>query len=202
MAENIQRSKGQPEGYKLNRGGMSSESGPFIGIVVNNVDSTRQGRLQVYIETFAGPVPKGKPVWKTNTTLWRTVSYCPPFYGATPKGGSAGTGTFVQGNQQSYGMWFTPPDIGVSVLCFFVAGDPKQGYYVGCIPDQGITHMIPAIGSVDKSQALTQNADQASYFGGSSKLPVTEINNANLKIADNLQHTFWHCIMPSKLKVF
>ena len=45
--------------------------------------------------------------------------------------------------------------------------------------------MIPAIGSVDKSQALTQNADQASYFGGSSKLPVTEINNANLKIADN-----------------
>ena len=82
-------------------------------------------------------------------------------------------------------MWFTPPDIGVSVLCFFVAGDPKQGYYVGCIPDQGITHMIPAIGSVDKSQAKTQNANQGRYFGSAAKLPVTEINNSDTKIADN-----------------
>ena len=176
--ENIAKTTGQPKNYKFDRGGMPTEFGPFIGTVKNNVDAARTGRLQVYIEQFGGSDP-------TNKDLWRYVNYCPPFYGATPKGGSAGTGTFVQGNQQSYGMWFTPPDIGVSVLCFFVAGDPKQGYYVGCIPDQGITHMIPAIGSVDKSQALTQNADQASYFGGSSKLPVTEINNANLKIADN-----------------
>jgi len=176
--ENIQRSTGQPKNYKFDRGGMPTEFGPFIGIVKNNVDATRTGRLQVYIEQFGGADPNNKD-------LWRYVNYCPPFYGATPKGGSAGTGTFVQGNQQSYGMWFTPPDVGVSVLCFFVAGDPKQGYYVGCIPDQGITHMIPAIGSVPNSQAQTQNATQASYFAGSPRLPVTEINNANLKIADN-----------------
>jgi len=157
---------------------MPTEFGPFIGRVMNNVDSARTGRLQVYIEQFGGANPNNKD-------LWRYVNYCPPFYGATPKGGSAGTGSFVQGNQQSYGMWFTPPDIGVNVLCFFVGGDPKAGYYLGCIPDQGITHMIPAIGSVTKSQALTQNKDQASYFGGAAKLPVTEINNTNLKIADN-----------------
>jgi len=176
--ENISKTTGQPKNYKFDRGGMPTEFGPFIGRVMNNVDSARTGRLQVYIEQFGGANPNNKD-------LWRYVNYCPPFYGATPKGGSAGTGSFVQGNQQSYGMWFTPPDIGVSVLCFFVAGDPKQGYYVGCIPDQGITHMIPAIGSVTKSQALTQNKDQASYFGGAAKLPVTEINNTNLKIADN-----------------
>ena len=176
--ENIQRTTGQPKNYKFDRGGMPTEFGPFIGRVMNNVDSARTGRLQVYIEQFGGANPNNKD-------LWRYVNYCPPFYGATPKGGSAGTGSFVQGNQQSYGMWFTPPDIGVNVLCFFVGGDPKAGYYLGCIPDQGITHMIPAIGSVTKSQALTQNKDQASYFGGSAKLPVTEINNTNLKIADN-----------------
>jgi hypothetical protein len=176
--ENIQRTTGQPKNYKFDRGGMPTEFGPFIGIVKNNVDSARTGRLQVYIEQFGGADPNNKD-------LWRYVNYCPPFYGATPKGGSAGTGTFVQGNQQSYGMWFTPPDIGVSVLCFFVAGDPKQGYYLGCIPDQGITHMIPAIGSVDKAKAETQNKNQASYFGNATKLPVTEINNTNLKIADN-----------------
>ena len=176
--ENVQRNTGQPKNYKFDRGGTPVEMGPFIGQVMNNVDPTRQGRLQVYIEQFAGPDPK-------NEKGWRTVNYCPPFYGVTPKGGGAGTGGYVQGNQQSYGMWFTPPDIGVSVLCFFVGGDASAGYYVGCIPDQGITHMIPAIGSVDKAKAETQNKDQASYFAGSSRLPVTEINNTNTKISEN-----------------
>ena len=169
--ENIERSKGQPKSYKFDRGGSPTEFGPFIGQVTNNIDPTRQGRLQVYIEQFAGPN-------KTDKSLWRTVNYCPPFYGATPKGGSAGTGTYLQGNQQSYGMWFTPPDIGTSVICFFVAGDPNQGYYLGCIPEQGINHMIPAIGSVPKSLANTQNTNQSTYFSNASLLPVTEINNA------------------------
>ena len=184
MSENIERSKGQPKNYKFDRGGSPTEFGPFIGRVTNNVDPTRQGRLQVYIEQFAGPDPGDR-------SLWRTVSYCPPFYGATPKGGSAGTGTYVQGNQQSYGMWFTPPDIGVSVLCFFVAGDPNQGYYLGCIPEQGINHMIPAIGSVPRSRADTQNNNQETYFAGSPLLPVTEINNASTNTAINENPKFF-----------
>jgi hypothetical protein len=176
--ENIQRNTGQPRNYKMDRGGMPAEMGPFIGLVKNNVDPTRSGRLQVYIELFGGNNPDDQ-------SLWRTVNYCPPFYGATPAGAGAGTGKFEQGNPQSYGMWFTPPDIGVQVLCFFVGGDPSQGYYVGCIPDQGIIHMIPAIGSVQKSQAVTQNKTQASYFAGAERLPVTEINNGNNAIVNN-----------------
>jgi hypothetical protein len=186
MAENVQRSRGRPQGYKFDRGGTPAEMGPYVGIVVNNVDNTRQGRLQVYIEQFGATTKDGSPNLK-DQNLWRTVSYCPPFYGATPKGGSAGVGTYLQGNQQSYGMWFTPPDIGAQVLCFFIGGDPTQGYYVGCIPEPGINHMIPAIGSVPKSRAQTQNKNQASYFGNAPLLPVTEINNAveNTKINDN-----------------
>ena len=176
--ENISRSTGQPRNYKMDRGGMPTEMGPFIGLVKNNVDPTRSGRLQVYIELFGGNNPDDQ-------SLWRTVNYCPPFYGATPAGASAGTGAFEQGNPQSYGMWFTPPDIGVQVLCFFVGGDPSQGYYVGCIPDQGIIHMIPAVGSVVKSQAVTQNKSQASYLSSATRLPVTEINNSNDAIANN-----------------
>jgi hypothetical protein len=172
MAENIQRSRGRPAGYKFDRGGMPTEFGPFIGRVMNNIDPTRQGRLQVYIEQFSGPNDQEQ-------SLWRTVSYCPPFYGATPRTGtSTGTGTYVPGNQQSYGMWFTPPDLGVNVMCFFVAGDPNQGYYLGCIPEQGINHMIPAIGSVPNNLAEKQNANQQTYFTGAPLLPVTEINNA------------------------
>jgi hypothetical protein len=182
--ENIERSRGQPKNYKFDRGGSPTEFGPFIGQVTNNIDPTRQGRLQVYIEQFAGPNPE-------DPSLWRTVSYCPPFYGATPKGGSAGTGTYLNGNQQSYGMWFTPPDIGVSVLCFFVEGDPSQGFYVGCIPEQGINRMIPAIGSVPRNLAQTQNNNQATYFANAPLLPVTEINNAANNTAINENPRFF-----------
>jgi hypothetical protein len=151
--------------------------GSYIGVVKNNVDPTRSGRLQVYIQNRGASDPN-------NPNNWQTVIYCPPFYGTTPTGSRAGTGAFEQGNPQSYGMWFTPPDIGVQVLCLFVAGEPI-GYYVGCIPSQGITHMVPAIGSVIKAQAITQNATQASYFGSSERLPVTEINNSNKEISQN-----------------
>ena len=182
--ENIERSRGQPRNYKFDRGGSPTEFGPFIGRVTNNIDPTRQGRLQVYIEQFAGPDP-------SDPNLWRTVNYCPPFYGVTPRGGSAGVGTYLGGNPQSYGMWFTPPDIGVSVICFFVEGDPNQGYYLGCIPEQGINHMIPAIGSVPRTEAQTQNTDQATYFANAPLLPVTEINNAPTNTAINENPRFF-----------
>ena len=180
MAENVERSRGRPSNYKFDRGGSPTEFGPFVGEVTNNVDPTRSGRLQVWIEQFAGED-------KTNKDLWRTVSYCPPFGGSTPRGpasGSTGTGQYP-GNQSSYGMWFTPPDLGVKVLCFFVGGDPKQGYYVGCIPDQGLNHMVPAIGATDKYVAGNKN--QETYFAQSQLLPVTEINNApsNTAISEN-----------------
>lgn len=179
--DNIERSRGRPSNYKFDRGGVPTEMGPFIGEVMNNIDPARGGRLQVYIEQFSGGD-------KTNKSLWRTVSYCPPFYGVTPKSGTnTGPGGYVPGNQQSYGMWFTPPDIGVMVLCFFVGGDPNAGYYVGCVPAQALNHMIPAIGSAPTSQAVTQNNNQQTYFAGAAQLPVTEINNApeNTKISED-----------------
>ena len=182
MAENVQRSKGRPEGYKFDRGGQPAEMGPYIGIVVNNVDNTRSGRLQVYIEEFGSTTKTGAPNL-TDQSLWRTVSYCPPYYGSTPQSGtSAGVGKYP-GNINSYGMWFTPPDLGVSVLCFFVGGDPKQGYYVGCIPTQGANQMIPAIGAVKNFE--TNNESQKTYFKGATQLPVTEINVKNAKIDTN-----------------
>ena len=52
MAENVQRSRGRPQGYKFDRGGTPAEMGPYIGIVVNNIDNTRSGRLQVYLDQF------------------------------------------------------------------------------------------------------------------------------------------------------
>lgn len=177
MPDNITRTKGRSQGYKFDRGGTPAESGPYIGIVKNNVDPTRSGRLQVYIEQFGGEDEE-------DVTLWRTVNYIPPFYGVTPGGGSSGNGpgTFT-GNPQSYGMWFTPPDLGTSVICMFVAGDPNQGYYIGCVPDPGVNHMLPAIGASRRFNL--ENSPQASYFAGASQLPVTEINGQNEAISEN-----------------
>jgi hypothetical protein len=168
---NYERTTGTPTNFDQDRGGLPGSSGPYIGVVKNNLDPTRMGRLQVYIESFGSYDQEDEQGWK-----W--VSYVTPFYGATPKGGSAGTGTFLDGNQQSYGMWFTPPDIDTQVICIFVNDDPGNGYYIGCLPTNGITHMIPAIGSVENANAQTQNAVQGEYLKSSPRLPVTEINNS------------------------
>jgi hypothetical protein len=184
MAENTQRSRGRPGNYKFDRGGAPAEMGPYVGIVTNNVDVVRAGRLQVYIEEFGATNSDGSPNL-TDPTLWRTVSYCPPFYGATPinvGSTSAGVGTYP-GNRNSYGMWFTPPDLGVRVVCFFIGGDPSQGIYVGCLPETGINHMIPAIGSSNKYVA--GNKTQQNYFVNTPLLPVTEINQLNEAINEN-----------------
>ena len=197
MSYNSQRSKGRPAGYKYTRGGVPAEMGPFIGIVVNNVDNTRSGRLQVLIEEFASLNPDGT-IRRDESSLWRTVSYCPPFYGVTPFNGdpafannTTGPGTFP-GNSSSYGMWFTPPDLGVSVLCFFVGGDPSAGYYTGCIPEAGINHMIPAIGS--SSRYSRSNNGQTTSFVNTKLLPVTEINDYNPAISDTAR--FFDQIKP------
>jgi hypothetical protein len=182
MAENLQRSTGRPQEYRFDRGGMPAEMGPYIGVVVNNVDNTRQGRLQVWIEQFGATNTDGTP--KLNDpTVWRTVRYCPPFYGSTTQSGNAGAGKYP-GNRNSYGMWFTPPDLGTKVLCFFVAGDPSVGgYYIGCIPEDGMNHMIPAIGASSNYQA--NNSAQQQLLNGVLQAPVTEINDIDPKFIEN-----------------
>jgi hypothetical protein len=181
MAEEIQRSRGRPSNYRQDRGGVPSEYGPYFGVVMNNVDPTRSGRLQVYIEAFADGS-------MDDDTKWTTVNYLPPFYGATQIAGAADTGPGAYpGNQTSYGMWFTPPDIGVTVVCWFVDGDRSQGYYISAVPQNGITHMIPAVGA--EPNYIPTNANQEAYFENAALMPVTEINANNERI-DNAGRFF------------
>lgn len=171
MAEDIQRSRGRPGNYRQDRGNMPTDFGPFLGVVKNNIDPTRSGRLQVYIETFGD----GN---EDDDSKWVTVSYMPPFYGVTPKATSPNTGPGTYpGNPNSYGMWFTPPDLGVEVIVIFVNGDPSLGYYIGMVPADGMNHMIPAIGA--ERNYVVGNANQEAYFAEAELLPVTEINTNN-----------------------
>ena len=192
MAESVQRSKGRPSNYKMDRGGVPAEFGPFAGIVMSTVDPTRAGRLRVYIDVFAAGTENNMQ----DESCWTTVSYMPPFYGSTPLQGNANSnnaGTYP-GNQNSYGMWFTPPDVGMTVMCIFVNGDRSQGYYIGTIPDQGLGRMVPALGSVDRAQAEVQNQNQETYFANAPRLPVTEINTNNTDLFNSPR--FFDSIKP------
>ena len=177
MSEEIQRSRGRPQNYKLDRGGVPAEFGPFIGVVKNNVDPTRSGRLQVYIETFADGNAE-------DSSKWTTVRYLPGFYGYTPSGNipNTGVGEYTR-NQNAYGMWFTPPDIGITVLCVFANGDRQLGYYIGVVPDVGVGHMVPAVGS--SANYVATNKNQETYFTDDAYLPVTEINTNNPGIVNS-----------------
>lgn len=179
MAEITQRTRGRSGKYKLDRGGLPAEFGPFTGVVMSTVDPTRSGRLRVYIEAFSD----GGKANEDDDTNWTTVSYMPSFYGSTPLPATGGTTDAVgayPGNETSYGMWFTPPDVGITVVCIFVNGDRSQGFYIGVIPEQGLGNMVPAIAA--STRYVTGNKNQEAYFANAARLPVTEINTLNDEI--------------------
>jgi hypothetical protein len=112
-----------------------SKPGPFIGVVKNNVDPTRSGRLQVFVLGQGGV--------EDEPTHWVTVRYASPFFGMTnPVDGKDNSWTKVN---HTYGMWFTPPDLNNQVLITFANGDANQGYWFACINPTLSHHMVPGL---------------------------------------------------------
>lgn len=125
---------------KDTRSGSNIYPGTYVGIVKNNKDGQRAGRLWVYIPDFMAE--------EENPNSWIEVSYASPFYGISPH-------EVPQGEQQgelppvtTYGFWATPPDVGMQVLCTFVKGKQVLGYWFAVVP--GLSHsMVPANGAPD-----------------------------------------------------
>lgn len=173
MADDITRYGGTSKAYKPDAGGAPVDPGPHIGIVKNTVDTARTGKIQVYIGLYGGPD-------ENDPKYWKDLAYISPFYGYTnPQSPPTGSGGYVQ-NKHSYGMWFTPPDVGTKVICVFVNGDPNQGFYLGSVVNADAHHMVPAIGA-RQNYVDTGNP----YFADSVQLPVVELNDANAGITDS-----------------
>lgn len=174
--ENIIKQFGKFSSNQDDRGGSTVIPSAVVGIVKNNVDPAHSGKLDVYL------VRQDSSANHDNASSWVSVNYMSPFFGyTTTTSNKSDDGKFV-GNPNSYGMWMTPPDIGTEVLCVFLNGDPSQGYYIGCLPNPGVSHMVPAIGS---SSSLILNEGEATSYGGAKSLPVSEINNANPAHSEN-----------------
>lgn len=116
-------------------------NGIFVGIIKDNEDFQRMGRLAVYIPELGGD--------PANPDNWYIVSYASPFAGATPLGESMAEGDDAKkmaGSQQAYGFWMVPPHIENQVLCCFVNGDTARGFWFACLYQQFMNHMVPGIG--------------------------------------------------------
>ena len=166
--------RGATKASKADAGGAVLRNLPLFGVVKNNIDPIRSGRLQVYISDLGASDPD-------DSTSWTTVSYMSPFYGVTtPSAADTGWGEYIK-NPNSYGMWNSQPDIGTTVICVFINGDPNYGFWIGCVPDPESLQMIPAIGGTDN---VVTNEGEAKSLGGATRLPVTNINSNNEGIAN------------------
>jgi hypothetical protein len=116
--------------------GVKLDPGPFIGIIKNNADPARAGRLAVWVPDIGGD--------ENDTDKWYVVRYASPFFGSTLGSGGEANDSF-SGSQQTYGFWAVPPDIGNKVLITFVMGDPNQGFWFACIPNSLTTIMTPGL---------------------------------------------------------
>lgn len=150
-------------------GGAMTQGYPVFGIVKDNIDPTRAGRIKVLIGDRS-------PENSDRADNWITVSYMSNFFGVVGStAGNTGHGSY-KSNPSSYGEWHAPPDIGTKVICIFINGDPSYGFYIGCVPEAESLHMVPAIGSSDN---IVPNEGEAKGYGGAVRLPVTNINTNN-----------------------
>lgn len=175
--QNIIKTSGTVKAATPNSGGANPRLAPVFGIVKNNIDPNRMGKLQVYIADFGASDPEDQ-------SSWCTVSYMAPFYGLVrPTAPDTGFGDYVT-NPSSYGVWNSPPDIGTTVVCIFINGDLNYGFYIGCVPEPDALHMVPAIGSSDN--IIANSEGEANGYGGATRLPVTNINTNNKSISDSV----------------
>lgn len=142
----------------------------FIGKVRDTRDPQLMGRILVWIPELTGN--------SDDPDNWYVASYCSPFAGSsfldiglytdndersdavahqrnilngerTPENNND-----LPGGRQSYGMWFSPPDIGNEVVVTFARGDSTSCIWMGCLFGQFLNHMVPGIASAmvtDKS---------------------------------------------------
>jgi len=146
-------------------------TGPYLAEVVNVIDNTHMGSLEVVL--LRGTTPD------INDPGARIVAhYLSPFYGSTSVRYEGNNAKDYNDVQKSYGMWFVPPDVGTTVMVIFVANNYNQCYWIGCVPDRNQNHMVPGIAA---SELTNMTSEQVNKYG-TKILPVAEYNKKTEKL--------------------
>jgi hypothetical protein len=140
-----------------------SRPGPYLAKVVNHLDTTYMGSLEVEILRETGNTAEESEVHQ--------VRYMSPFYGVTANFHLLSDDSYAS-TQKSYGMWMVPPDIGSTVIVIFIDGDAKRGYWIGCVQDEGMNFMVPGLAATQKV-VEDVDPDKAGKYG---RVPVAEYN--------------------------
>ena len=148
------------------------DQGPFEAIVRNVLDPKYSGAIEVeLLKTLASGNSE-------TTGQFITAKYLSPFHGTTYVGG-INKNKDHRDSQQSYGMWFVPPDVGNRVLVQFIEGNINRAYWIGCVPQELMNVMIPgstpAMSNTDTTDSEHQE-DPADTDIRGKKMPVGEHN--------------------------
>jgi uncharacterized protein (DUF2345 family) len=154
-----------------------SDPGPYLAKVVSHLDNKFMGSLQVQLLKVNS---SGTAVDDTDKLV--TAFYASPFYGTTSWKSAQATDEYSS-TQQSYGMWFVPPDPDTKVLVTFVEGRRDICYWFACVPDDFMNFMIP------DGRAATTLSTSGSGGATGRKLPVGEYNKLTTNPAGNNQPT-------------
>lgn len=147
-------------------GSEGNNPGPFLAKVISHLDPTYMGSLEVQLLHEVGNDPGAEG----QTSV---VKYMSPFMGSTSID-YVGEDETYDNAQKSYGMWMIPPDPGSTVVVFFIEGDPRKGYWIGCVQDENMNFMMPGLA------ATSYNID-----GDEERVPVAEYNKTAITSGQN-----------------
>jgi hypothetical protein len=153
------------------------DQGIILAKVIGYMDPSFMGGLEVTLLR-----EHGNSIGDLNQTYY--VKYASPFYGATAYEYMGLNKSDFNDTQKSYGMWFPTPEIGTTVMCVFVDGNPSEGYWIACIPGRFTNQMIPAIGA--STDVELSPADKTKY-DTAQPLPVAEINRKTNELEKSLK---------------
>jgi phage gp45-like len=148
------------------------DAGPFLAKVISHLDSSYMGDLQVEVLRPVGAVSQKTQDGSTEGQL-TTVHYMSPFYGVTGVQFTGQDPNDYNNTQKSYGMWMIPPDVGTTVVVFFIQGDTKRGYWMGCVQDEHANFMLPGIAATEYA---VDGGDFQDLAGRTGRVPVAEYN--------------------------
>jgi len=144
----------------------SRENGMILALVVSHLDPDYMGTLQVEKLRQVGNDRK-------RTGQLATVRYISPFMGVTGEEFNSKVNEY-DGTQKSYGFWAIPPDVGTTVVCFFLDGDPTHGFYIGCLQDKNMNFMVPGYAATEIHEDGIEKRVVVAEYNKKAQLNITK----------------------------